>query len=91
MALEYTTQKLPLHLTILSLLINSVHSPLFFREMIEVGRQIREAAAWISHGHCPISHPLSTNYLHFLKASLAATNQYGRSSVNNLLIFLPFS
>ena len=28
---------------------------------------------------------------HFLKASLAVSNQYGRSSLNNLLIFLPFS
>ena len=73
-ALEHTTQKLSLHLTILSLLINNVHSPLFFREMIEVDRQIREAAALFSHGHCPISHPISTNYLHFLKASLAASN-----------------
>ena len=91
MALEHTTQELSLHLTILSLLINNVDSPLCFREMIEVDRQIREAAALISQGHCPVSHPLSTNYLHFLKASLAASNQYGRSSLNNLLIFLPFS
>ena len=71
-------------------MINNVRSPLFFREMVEVDRQIREAAALISHGHCPIFHSLSTNYLHFLKSSFAASNQYGRSSLKNFINFSSF-